>query len=65
MSECLRKAKGGMINFGSWFQRFKSMVTWPHCSRPYGKAEYHGRKYTVEQSCSHHSSQEAEGEEKS
>lgn len=38
------------------------MIDWPHCFWACGKAEHHGKKYVVEQSCSLHGSQEEKKE---
>jgi hypothetical protein len=40
---------GGRIYFGSWFQRFQSMVGQLNCFQCQGETEDHGREHMVEQ----------------
>jgi hypothetical protein len=51
---------GGKIYFGSWFQRFQSVVGWLPCFCTCGEAIYHGGKCVADQICSTYGGQEAE-----
>jgi hypothetical protein len=49
------------VYFGSWFQRFQSTITWPHCIGACEKTAYQDKETHVGGRCSPHGKQREKG----